>query len=70
MCGLQVDAYNRTWRDTTDLLSCVPRNGFADTAKAAMVAMFDIYYRTVQQRSEAGLILAMLQCATPDTRDR
>ena len=36
---LQTDGYDRTWRDTTDLLSCVPRKGFADTAKAAMVAI-------------------------------
>lgn len=29
---------DRTWRDTTDLLSGVPRKGFAETAKAAMFA--------------------------------
>jgi len=30
-----------TWRDTTDFFSCVPKKGFAETAKAAMFAIYN-----------------------------
>ncbi len=36
--GSKVDL---TWRDTTDFFSCVPKKGFAESAKAAMFAMYN-----------------------------
>ena len=38
-CAHRDRKVDRTWRDTTDFFSCVPRKGFAETAKAAMFAI-------------------------------